>query len=118
MSNYNHQPIRSKYGNRIVEYDGYKFDSKGERDRYVQLKMLERAGVISDLQVHVPFQLVPKDGKERAICYEADFVYMEKGERVVEDFKGYKTDVYKIKRRLMKWLLGIVIRETSDKDLR
>lgn len=117
MSNY-YQPNRSKYRNTVVEYDGYKFDSKGERDRYVQLKLLERAGVISDLQVHVPFQLVPKDGKERAICYEADFVYMEKGERVVEDFKGYKTDVYKIKRRLMKWILGIVIRETSDKDLR
>ena len=88
MSNYNHQPIRSKYGNRKVEYDGYKFDSQGESMRYYQLKMLQKAGKISGLQVHIPFELIPKDGKHRAIYYEADFVYIENGEKIVEDFKS------------------------------
>ena len=113
-----HQPIRSKYGNRIVEFDGYKFDSQGESMRYYQLKMLQKAGKISGLQVHVPFELIPKDEKHRAIYYEADFVYIENGEKIVEDFKGFRTDVYKIKKRMMKWLYGIDIKETSDKDLR
>lgn len=115
--NKKHQPIRSKYGNRIVEYDGYKFDSQGESMRYYQLKMLQKAGKISGLQVHVPFELIPKDGKHRAIYYEADFVYIEDGQKIVEDFKGFRTDVYKIKKRMMKWLYDIDIRETSDKDL-
>ena len=118
MSYPGRQPIRSKYGNRIVEYDGYKFDSQGESMRYYQLKMLQKAGKISGLQVHIPFELIPKDGKHRAIYYEADFVYIENGEKIVEDFKGFRTDVYKIKKRLMKWLYGIDIRETSEKDLR
>ena len=117
MSNY-YQPNRSKYRNTVVEYDGYKFDSKGESMRYYQLKMLQKAGKISGLQVHIPFELIPKAGKFRAISYEADFVYIENGEKIVEDFKGFRTDVYKIKKRLMKWLYGIDIRETSDKDLR
>ena len=118
MSYPGRQPIRSKYGNRIVEYDGYKFDSQGESMRYYQLKMLQKAGKISGLQVHVPFELIPKDEKHRAIYYEADFVYIEDGQKIVEDFKGFRTDVYKIKKRMMKWLYGIDIKETSDKDLR
>ena len=118
MNYYYHQPNRSKYRNTIVEYDGYKFDSRGESERYYQLKMLQKAGKISGLQVHVPFELIPKDGKHRAIYYEADFVYIEDGQKIVEDFKGYRTDVYKIKKRMMKWLYGIEIRETTDKDLR
>lgn len=54
-----------------------------------------------------------KNGKvvERACSYVADFVYNENGEQVVEDTKGIRTEAYKIKRKMMRWLYGIEIKE-------
>ena len=106
-----------KYGNQRTVVDGITFDSKKEATRYAELKLLQRAGEIFDLQRQVPFTLIPKqtrDGKviERPCVYKADFVYKEKdGTEVVEDVKGVCTKEYRIKKKLMLWQFGIVVRE-------
>jgi hypothetical protein len=106
----------AKYYNKKTVYNGITFDSKKEADRYVVLTLLQRAGKITDLQVQVPFELIPAqkvDGLtvERPCVYKADFVYRENGKMVVEDTKGVKTKDYIIKRKLMLHVFGIQIRE-------
>lgn len=106
----------AKYGNRKVIRDGIEFDSIKECQRYCELKLMQRAGVISDLQMQVSFELIPSqrvDGKvvERAVNYVADFVYQQNGLKVVEDTKGMRTKDYIIKRKLMLWVHGIRIVE-------
>jgi hypothetical protein len=106
----------NKYHNKKVTYNGIAFDSKKEARRYSELLLLERAGVITDLQMQVPFVLIPSqriNGKvvERECKYIADFVYTENGKKVVEDTKGIKTKDYIIKRKLMLYTHGIQIRE-------
>ena len=108
----------NKYGNRKVIHDGIEFDSMKEAYRYAELKLMQRAGVISDLQLQVPFELIPaqrKDGKvvERAVNYVADFVYKQDGQTVVEDTKGYKTSEYIMKRKMMLYFHGIRIKEVD-----
>ena len=103
----------SKYGNRKIKApDGQVFDSVKEFHRWGVLRLLERAGKVQNLQRQVNFELIPKQDGERACTYVADFVYMENGKQVVEDCKGFKTDAYKMKRKLMLWVHGIRIRET------
>lgn len=119
---------KSKYGANKAVVDGITFDSRREARRYSELKLLERAGEISDLELQVKFVLIPAQkepdrigarggiikGKtiERECCYIADFVYKDKsGVQVVEDAKGMKTEVYKIKRKLMLFVHGIQIKE-------
>ena len=103
----------SKYKNRrLTAPDGQKFDSVKEYHRWGCLKLLERAGVIQDLKRQVKFELIPRVGEERPCNYIADFTYMENGALVVEDVKGVKTEVYKIKKKLMLWVHGIRIKET------
>lgn len=107
---------RSKYGSRKVERDGMTFDSVKEYSRYQQLRLLERNGVITGLQRQVKFELIPSQryaGKvvERPCSYKADFVYQEDGQTVVEDVKGFRTQEYIIKRKMMLYLCGIRIRE-------
>lgn len=108
---------RSKYAAVKTVVDGIKFDSKKEAKRYIELKLMERAGVISDLMLQVPFTLFEKNEFGRKIKYIADFTYWEirsdgKKEYVVEDCKGYKTDVYRLKKRIMAEVHGIQIRES------
>lgn len=91
--------------------DGIRFDSKGEAMRYGELKLLEQAGVISGLQLQPKFSLEVNGVKLGS--YVADFEYVERGERVVEDFKGVRTPVYQIKKKLVKALHGIDIFETG-----
>ena len=114
------QPKEAKYHNKKAEVDGIIFDSEKESVRYAELKALEKYGQIHDLQLQVPFELIPKqldeNGKviERACIYKADFVYIDKkGNKVVEDVKSKatKTDVYAIKRKLMMYRYGIRITE-------
>lgn len=93
------------------------FDSKREEDRFRDLCFLEKAGKIHDLKRQVKFELIPAqydDGRciERGVAYYADFTYMEGNRLVVEDCKGYRTDVYKLKKKLMYWVHHIRIRET------
>lgn len=120
---------RNKYRNEKVTVDGVVFDSKKEARRYQELRLLEKAGKIKDLQRQVKFVLIPaqrepdergprggvKKGKllEKSITYRADFVYIdtEAGRKVVEDAKGVRTDEFIIKRKLMLWVYGIRVQE-------
>ena len=122
---------RNKYGNEKTKIDGIVFDSKKEANRYRELKLLEKAGEISDLRRQVKFELIPAQYEtkdewvsptrvrqrvvcaEKAVTYYADFVYRDvrTEETVVEDAKGVKTEAYKIKKKLMLWVHGIKIRE-------
>ena len=105
------------------EVDGIIFHSKAEGRRYWELKMLQRAGEISDLQIQVKFELAPAfifDGKkEQPIYYFVDFGYIENGIKVYEESKGFKTDVYKIKRKLFLRIIAamgnaVIFRETGS----
>jgi hypothetical protein len=97
---------RRKYGNTKTEIDGIKFDSKKEAHRYIDLSIMVKAGLISDLKLQHKFNLVPsqKGGirKELPVSYTADFVYTKDGKTIIEDCKGVKTIQYIIKRKLMK----------------
>lgn len=103
---------KSKYGNRRT--NGYA--SKREARRAAELKLMEREGLISDLQEQVPFELAPAvtlNGlPKRPLTYVADFTYIEGGKLIMEDSKGCLTDVFRIKKHLMKHLYSIEILET------
>lgn len=106
-----------KYNNKKCEVDGIKFDSKREAERYLELKIMERAGAITALVLQPKYELTPKfkkNGKTyRAMYYIADFEYIENEQKVAEDLKGFKTDVYKIKSKLFEYLYpGIKFVET------
>lgn len=103
--------------------DGH-FDSMGEYARWEDLKLMQRGGLISGLKRQVKFELIPKqkskDGKNvQPVEYVADFRYFDKrtNQWVTEDFKGMRTDVYKLKKKLMLWRYGIEIKETGRRDL-
>lgn len=122
---------RSKYGNSKVEYQGIKFDSKREMQRYIILKDAENKGVISDLRMQVKFELIPavketyiqhlktKDKEctrtlQLPITYTCDFAYIKDDELVIEDVKISKSMLpkeYVLKKKMMFALKGIQIRE-------
>lgn len=94
----------SKYGNKKTVLDGIHFDSKKEASRYLVLKDMLKNKEIENLELQPKFLLQDsfkyKGNTERKIYYIADFSYVQKGKIVVEDVKGKKTDVYKLKRKL------------------
>ena len=92
----------SKYKAVKTIVDGMKFDSKKEAKRYQELKLLEQSNEIKELQLQVPFILIDKSEYGRVIKYIADFVYIRDGKKVVEDCKGFRTDVYRLKKRLFE----------------
>ena len=121
-----------KYHSKKTVIDGIAFDSKKEAERYSELKLLERCGAITNLELQKVYELIPaqyelyerygkngqrlKDGKkciEKSCVYKADFVYIdnETGQQVVEDVKGFRTKEYKIKKKLMLYIHGIKIKE-------
>ena len=120
---------QNKYGATKCQVNGEVFDSKKEARRWQELRLLEKAGEISDLRRQVKYILIPaqkeytveirKNGSpkrmervvERECTYVADFVYEEDGKTIVEDAKGMKTEVYRIKKKLMLYVHGIKIRE-------
>lgn len=108
--------FHSKFHAKKVFTEEGEFDSQGEYKRWRELKLLERAGVIKNLQRQVTYELLPKQeykGKTiRSVKYIADFVYEQDGEEVIEDFKGVRTDLYLLKKKLMLWRYGIMIKET------
>lgn len=104
--------VTSKYHAQRTKVDDITFASKKEAMRYRELKLLERAGEIQDLRLQVPYVLIEKSKYGRAIKYVADFVYQENGQTVVEDSKGFKTDIYKLKKRLLAEKYDIEIKET------
>lgn len=96
--------------------NGITFDSRKEAYRYLVLKGMEEDGLIENLRRQVRYELVPAsdvDGKHyRPVYYVADFVYREDGREVVEDVKGVRTDVYRLKSKLFARRYGMNIRET------
>lgn len=114
---------RNKYG--ATRVGGHA--SRKEHNRAAQLRMMQRAGVISDLREQVPYELIPAQyadgvdskGRHKRVCIErsckyiADFVYVDNttGQTVVEDTKGVRTKEYIIKRKLMLAVHGICIKE-------
>jgi len=120
---------RRKYNAVKTEVDGITFDSKKEARRYEALRELEQNGEIHDLRRQVKYTIIPEQrlpdvigpkggitkGKllERPVTYVADFVYnLPDGGTVVEDCKGVRTPDYIIKRKLMRFLMGIEVQET------
>ena len=112
----------SKYHSRKTERGGITFDSRREADRWQELILLQRAGKIAGLNRQVKFELIPAQGREwkgdtaeRATYYIADFTYIEDGRLIVEDVKSKatRTPEYRIKRKLMRWVHGIRIREVE-----
>lgn len=119
-----------KYHNKRVEYQGKVFDSLKERRRYCELLLLQKQGIISDLRLQVPYELIPaiyedveKQLKtkvkiisrcvQRAVTYVADFVYIQDGKTIVEDVKGSSnilTSEFKLKMKLMRYMHGIQIK--------
>ena len=105
----------SKYKNQKIMVDNILFDSKKEANYYTKLKILKGAGKITDLELQKKFILQDKftlnSKTYRAITYVADFVYKENGQVHVVDTKGYRTQVYKIKKKLFMKKYGIEIEE-------
>lgn len=101
----------AKHGNKRVTHDGIEFRSGMEGRRYLQLKQLQAAGAISELewQIKFPFRV---NGILIA-TYTADFTYLEGGEFIVEDVKGYPNDRWPMKKKLMLAIYGIKIREVK-----
>lgn len=115
----------SKYhAQKVVNTEGVKFDSRKEKHYNDKLQLLLRAGKIKDLKLQVPFILAPaqyvisKVNLKTQVCvhketkYVADFTYLDlQGNLHVVDVKGFRTDVYKKKKHLMKRIYGIEIEE-------
>lgn len=101
-SKYKAQPV-------FDEESGTRFASKREFKRYCQLRILESAGTIRNLELQPRFDIVVS-GKKIAF-YKGDFAYFEKNKRVIEDVKGVKTPVYNLKKKLVEALYSIVIVE-------
>lgn len=114
--------MKNKYGNKKVEVDGIKFDSKAEAKMYRQLKELELSNDIEDLIIHPKYELFPKlklrDGTtQRAISYSADFQFYDNRQKRlrVVDCKGWKTQMYALRKKLFNYVFadsGLVLEET------
>ena len=108
----------NKYHNKKIETNGIIFDSVKEYRRFNELKLLEKAGVIKNLELQKKFLLQPSytniEGKHiREISYIADFYYIENGKEVVEDVKSpaTRTQVYLIKKKMFEYKYDLVIKE-------
>ncbi len=107
FSHYANLAKRSKYGNKKTVIGNIVFDSKKESERFLELTMLEKAGVIKNLERQKRFEIIPKTETERAAFYCADFVYEENGKLICEDVKSDATrrdKTYILKRKLFKYL--------------
>ena len=131
---------KNKYHNEKCEYDGIKFDSHKERDRYIFLKSLQDKGVISELKCQPRFTVCPEVYEEREVTYETkklkvqktairqvkinnahyyygDFSYLLNGSLVVEDIKSSPdnlTDLYKLKKSLVLYFYKIEVIEVYN----
>lgn len=120
-----------KYKNHKIEFNGIKFDSKKEMQRYILLKEAEDKGIIQDLKLQVRFELIPAIKEEYVehlktkdkiktrtvqlpITYTCDFQYYKNGELIVEDVKASKSMLPKefvLKEKMMFAIKGIRIRK-------
>lgn len=96
-----------KYGNEKITIDGHPFASKAEARRYQQLSLMEKTGEIKCLRLQPEYELIPRFKKGnrtyRRTVYIADFEYIENGKKIVEDVKGFATDVYKLKKKMFEY---------------
>ena len=132
---------KTKLNNQSILIDGIEFDSQKEWKRYCDLKLLQKAGVISNLECQKRYELIPaqyetvetgecykvgaKKGQpktkqvcvEQSVVYIADFVYQKNGQTVVEDVKGFRDPSsatyakFVLKRKMMLWIHGIKVTE-------
>jgi dsDNA-binding SOS-regulon protein len=108
---------RHKYGAQRTEVDGVKFSSKAEARRYQELRLLEKAGEVKELELQPKFPLhAPQRGSsqhEKVSTYIADFRYRRgpKGVLVIEDVKGMRTPLYRLKKKWMEVQYGLKITE-------
>jgi len=102
--------MRSKYNAKKCVIDGIKFDSLKEGRRYNQLKLMEKSGVITDLELQPKYDLIVNGVKVG--FYKADFRYKASGKEVVEDVKGMKTPIYNLKKKMIKAIYGFDVFET------
>ena len=102
---------QSKYRAEPTVIDGIRFASKKEARRYAALRIAEKSGLIRGLELQPKFPVLINGTK---VCtYKADFAYFENGKRVTEDCKGFKTPVYKLKKRMVEAAYpGLEIKET------
>ncbi len=111
----------NKYGAKRTQRDGIEFDSLMEADRYQHLKLLQRAGIISDLETHPEFVLIEpfkKLGKKkRGHKYKADFMYRdEHGQLIVEDVKGFTARDFPLRRTLFDFKYPDIVLKVVKKD--
>ena len=109
----------NKFGAKRTIVDGIQFHSKKEAQRWSDLRNLERAGMIHNLERQKPFPIVINGApvkirsarypNGRAMKYVADFVYFEGDKRVIEDAKGRDTSESRIKRALIEAIYNIEI---------
>jgi hypothetical protein len=105
--------VMNKYHATPTTVDGIRFASRAEAMRYQHLRLMEQAGAISGLATQPRFALVVNGLK---ICtYVADFLYYENGAEIIEDVKSLptKTPIYLIKKKLLKAICGLDIREIT-----
>ena len=98
----------SKYNNKKSEYNGIKFDSVKEMKYYIKLKELLDKNEISNLELQKEYILQDKfklnNRTIRKISYVADFYYIDKdGNEHIVDTKGYRTEVYLLKKKLFEY---------------
>ena len=99
----------TKYKAIRTEVDGIMFASKKEAMRYKELKFLRSEYRISDLILQPKF---PVEVCGKKICtYVGVFLYYENGEKIIEDVKGVKTPVYRLKKKLVEAIYNITIKE-------
>ncbi len=105
-------PVESRpqtFGTKPVSFEGYQFDSQLEAKRYGELKLLQKAGAISKLEIHRRWGLHVNNIKIGE--YEADFTYLEGNQVVIEDTKGVSTPLYRWKKKHVLAEYNIEIRE-------
>ena len=99
-----------KYHAQPEYLDGYRFASRKEALRYVQLRALQRGGQIHGLELQPSYDL--HVGKIKVGRYVADFCYREGEQVIVEDVKGMRTPLYRLKKKMVEAEHGFVVRET------
>lgn len=100
---------QNKYNAVKTIVNGVSFHSKKEAMFYVSLLPMIRSGAISDFMMQVPFRF--KINEKLMFTYKADFVYVLNGEKLIVDVKGYKTPIYKLKKKIIESHYGIKITE-------
>ena len=100
----------NKYGAKPKTVDGIRFASTKEANRYQELKLLERAGHIRNLELQPRFDLIVNG--VNCGFYKADFRYFEGQKRITEDCKGVRTPTYVLKRKLVAALYNVEVLES------